>query len=334
MDHFIPMSTRRIVNDFKVYFFTITGEHQIKSINKLQLMQMAKLHSRDIRLHLTNQPTGIFIHDYCIIINMFHIKLIILSDFCIFYDLESPEEIDHVIHNLQEKIKSTDNESRFEFFVLESILSDVCNNIQNEYQDIKTQTETLLASLLSSPKQRKSKDLLPIKNNLKKLQVTTKSIYDSMTNLLDNEEDLMKMYLTEREKDSLTINEKKNQIGSKEKININIDEMEDLIESYYYEIDKLVNRLHIIENNIDETDDTVSLMLDISRNRIMISDLWLNFLTLIISSGTLVTGLFGMNIENRLEDHNYAFHIIWSLILISIILLVIFFKYKTRKIKI
>ncbi len=79
-------------------------------------------------------------------------------------------------------------------------------------------------------------------------------------------------------------------------------DIEDLLETYYFESNELLSHLRVMKNNIDETYDTVSMMLNISRNRIMVSDLWIIFFDICLSFGTFVAGLFGMNLKNRYEE--------------------------------
>lgn len=322
---------KKSMNDFKITLLHSDGSMEKKSINKLQMTKLTGLHFRDVRLHLTQHVTGIFIHDHCIIINIFNLKVIIFSTFCIFYDVG--QEVEIILKNFLNKVKTDDN-INFEILMVEWMLSEVCHQMQNEYENMKNVIDPLLNSSLSSPSQKKSRQLLSVKNNLKKLQITVVNIFESLNDLLKNRDDMKKICFLQSlpEHDAVTSNCR--QIVAKPKIHLNVDDIEDIIETYYFETDRIVDGLNIMENNIDETDDTISLMLDISRNKIMLIDLWLNYITLSISIGALITGLFGMNVTNKIENSYTAFHIIWVSIIIIVIFMAIAFHSKIKTIKI
>ena len=326
----VPPPQRRLINDHKVSLLQKSGELETKLTNKSSILQLTKLHSRDMRLHLPNQPTGLFIRDNCIIVNMFYVKVLIMSNLVIIYDLDTNNEIDGLISNIKDKLKTLEIENKlpFEFFILEAILSDICVYIQNQYNNLKELCEPILSSLLSLPTQKKSKELLPIKHDLKKLELATKNIYDSLENLLESASDMEKMYLSQKDKDN------GEERGKEEKFDWDQEDIEDLLETYFFEMGKTLNRLHIMENTIDETDDTVLMMLDIARNKIMNIDLWINLLTYALSFGTLITGIFGMNISNHLESDHKSFIIVSAAIGLIIILIIMGFKVKLKGVKI
>lgn len=324
----IQMNAKRVISDYRVSILNMTGNVENKSITKSHIIGLTKLHSRDIRLHLPNQPVGLFIRDNCIIINMFYIKVIIMYDNMIIYDIDKNSKMHDLVQNIQERLKQHDKESSvpFEFIMLDMILHDICTYIQDRYQELKDQCDPLLSDLLNAPTQKRSVELLPIKNDLKKLEVAIKNIYDSLDDLLENVSDIKKMYLTHK---SVSINECENDIKD-----IDHNDMEDLLETYFFEIDKILDRMHLMANNIEETDDTVWMMLDISRNRIMTIDLWINYISLALALCNLISGIFGMNLVNYLETDANAFSIVCSIMVFIVIMMVISFKYKYRKIKI
>jgi len=319
---------RRILNEFKVNIIDACGDLSSKILNKIDLVQITKLNSRDIRVHLPSQPTGLFIRDNCIIINMLHVKMIIMDNQVIIYDSDQGQEIQNLINLIQEKVHQREHEINcpYEFFVLEIILNDICLSIQHQHTTLKNQCDSLLYELLNRPTQKKSLALLPIKHDLKKLEIVAKNICESIDNLLKSDENMMEMCLTNKQLSQTDSNKDTHS----EIEDYDHNEIEDLLETYYFEIDKILDKLLIMENKIDETDDTVSMMLDISRNRIMTCDLWINFLTMTLAIGTLISGLFGMNLTNYLEDDSYAFGIVYAIIVIAIVIMMVLFYFHNR----
>ena len=61
-------------------------------------------------------------------------------------------------------------------------------------------------------------------------------------------------------------------------------------------IDHLTNRAQLLDNAIDDTEDLVTIRLDTIRNRILFVELTLNILGLAFAAGSLVAGIFGMNL--------------------------------------
>jgi Mg2+ and Co2+ transporter CorA len=207
----------------------------------------------------------------------------------------------------------------------------------------------------------------PIKQELKHLEIATRNIYDSLESLLENPDDLRHMYLTRRysvhNSPNLSLNHHRNshsssELNSKPKpdpnLMINIttnlgefvtsrdetdkddenDEIEDLLEVYFYQIGKLLDRINIIDASVQETDDTVLMMLDIARNRMMTIDLGFNVMTASLAFGNLITGLFGMNLVNHVEMNPIGFPIVTSIICLSILMIILFFQFKLSKITI
>ena len=72
------------------------------------------------------------------------------------------------------------------------------------------------------------------------------------------------------------------------------------------------NRLTVLREYIDDTEDFVSFAQDNYRNTIIQLDLLLTSATLCITFFTALTSLFGMNVPSGLEDHESAFYFITS----------------------
>jgi len=61
---------------------------------------------------------------------------------------------------------------------------------------------------------------------------------------------------------------------------------------------------------IEDTDQFISAHLDSVRNEIIKLSLYIELGALVMSSGAVVSGIFGMNLSNKLEDHSYAFFLV------------------------
>lgn len=305
----LPQKQRKHISQFNVQILKSTGNFESVTYDKTTLKNITQLNTRDIRLHLPNEPIGYFVHNNCQILNVPQLKMIIMWDCLIIFDWPN---VDQHLHKIQSQLKQKKN-TPFEFIVLEFILRIVNEMAEQQYSALQEQINTVLDSLLDFPTQAKSLELLPLKHEFKKFEVSVKSIHDTFSCILNNDDDLIKMYLTSKHFNK--------HIESPEYV-------EDLLESYYCKLDHILDGINILNNKISETDDTVEMVLNINRNRIMKTDVWNNFLNLALNFGTFVTVHFATNLEfpgGGYSSFTNGWIIIFCLSWISIIIPTIIF---------
>jgi Mg2+ and Co2+ transporter CorA len=76
-----------------------------------------------------------------------------------------------------------------------------------------------------------------------------------------------------------------------------IQELEDMLEFYFAQVDHAFNALTSLVQFVDRTEDFVNTDLDSSRNTLIQVDLLTSIAMLVTSLYTLVTGIFGMNLS-------------------------------------
>jgi len=84
--------------------------------------------------------------------------------------------------------------------------------------------------------------------------------------------------------------------------------IETLFETYLNEIEWISADIEDIQDEIINTEENVELQLDILRNRILRFELNLSIFSFIGTCGTLITGLFGMNLLSHMESHPFSFY--------------------------
>ena len=89
-------------------------------------------------------------------------------------------------------------------------------------------------------------------------------------------------------------------------------ELEDMLEAFNEQANGTFNRLSILSDYIDDTEDFVSFAQDNYRNTIIQLDLLLTSATLSVTLFTAVSSLFGMNVPSGLENDENAFFAISS----------------------
>ncbi len=76
----------------------------------------------------------------------------------------------------------------------------------------------------------------------------------------------------------------------------------------------------LLRQNMDSTESLVMMRLDTARNRLLRADVTLNVVTLMVAVGSLITGAFGMNVRNGIEESQAWFVGIIAAIALSIAL--------------
>ena len=80
-----------------------------------------------------------------------------------------------------------------------------------------------------------------------------------------------------------------------------LQEVEDLFETYFTHIDSTFRNLEQLNEYIDDMEDLIEIELDSKRNQLIKLELLLTAGTLCLSGFGVVVGVFGMNIKNGLE---------------------------------
>ena len=107
-----------------------------------------------------------------------------------------------------------------------------------------------------------------------------------MRNLLTDDEDMMSLSLTNQ--------------GEKEDIEL-------LLSSVAADLDEIETEIKIFIDMIEDTDQFISAHLDSVRNEIIKMSLFIEVGALIMGFGAVISGIFGMNLTNYMEDNSFAF---------------------------
>lgn len=155
----------------------------------------------------------------------------------------------------------------------------------------------LLAELDDDIDRDKFKRLLHYSRRLNSFQNRAKLVQQALEEVLEQDEDLAAMYLTDRHN------------GVNRKLSDHED-LEVLLETYSKQVEEIVNEASTMESNVQTTQEIVELILDSNRNALLALDLKVSIMTMGIGVGALLAGLFGMNLLSHFEGNTYAFYII------------------------
>ena len=86
-----------------------------------------------------------------------------------------------------------------------------------------------------------------------------------------------------------------------------LQELEDLLETYFTHVDSTHRSLNGLNEYIDDLEDLIEIELDSQRNQLIKLELILTTATLCLTCFSVVVGIFGMNIKNNVENEHGMF---------------------------
>ena len=250
----------------------------------------------------------------CYIFEIEHIKLVCFSDRCLIFN---PEEnaTRKFISELNEQFKTGESELRnglnsdssmrmlyldsyisnvrdqdFEHVILESALENVVHKFRRHLRIKKPALEMLLQQIEQDPETHGLKRLLAVKKSLLEFEQRVEHVVKVVQHLLADNEDLIDLYLTKPER---TVEQH--------------EEIKLLFEAYAADLDEIETETKIFNDMIEDTDQFISAHLDSVRNEIIKLSLFIEIGALVMASGAVVSGIFGMNLNNKIEEHSYGF---------------------------
>lgn len=185
----------------------------------------------------------------------------------------------------------------YEHRALESILVDTANALEEEMGFIRRLVKNLLQNLETDINRENLRKLLHYSRRLAGFQSRAKSIKSAFDELLDSDEDLSAMYITDK-------------LNGRPRALHDHAQLELLLESFTKQVEEIVSEIDTTAANMQSTQEIAELMLDSGRNALLALDIKVSIATLGIGTGALVAGLFGMNLTTTLEDNAYAFAIV------------------------
>lgn len=260
----------------------------------------------------------------CILINLLNIRAIIKADFLVVFEyLSSSASSESYAHGtflkeLQRRLDASHPDALrlpYEFRALEAILVDVTTNLTTEANVHTTVVTNILASLDTSIERQKLRYLLVQLKKLAQFHQKAKLINDLLHDLLDQDDELNSLYLTEAAQ------------GGSRKAH-NHQEVELLLELYYATSYEIIQTTENLISQIKTSEEMIRFVLDANRNDLML--LGLRFLIGLLSMGIAlyVAALYGMNLENFIEESDGGFE---AVAVVGTVALVALFAYSARQ---
>ncbi|KAE9050659.1 hypothetical protein PR003_g2297 [Phytophthora rubi] len=242
------------------------------------------------------------------------LRAIVLRDLCLVY---VPDGADSLLSLLKHDFASNACDgagSPFEFRALEALLTTLARYFRAQYDQIYPVIVAELEHLVrGNVDLRELERLRGFKNTMNEFEAQVEGVRRVLMDLLDNEEDLRLLYLTKLYEDPSLLGNI---------FSFDSEEAEVLIENYLQDIFSTRTTAELLQHRISNTESLVTLKLDSKRNYLLAVQLVFSLVLINIAVGTLVTGIFGMNLFSGVES---AVHWFWTVV----IAIVIFFALAT-----
>ncbi|KAI1163513.1 cora-domain-containing protein [Nemania serpens] len=291
---------------------------------KSELIAKFGLLPRDLRKIDSSNLPHILVRPTSILLNLLHLKVLIKHNRVLLFDVYGTKAsypqsafMYDLQGKLQQKTPATNGGLPYEFRALEAVLQSVTQEMEADFEAVRDPVIRILGELEDDIDRHKLRVLLILSKRVSTFEQKAKLVRDAIDELLEADDDLVAMYLTEKTHD----------------IQRDMDdhtEVEMLLESYYKLCDEIVQEAQNLVSSIRNTEEIIRAILDANRNSLMLLDLKFSVGTLGLAMGTFIAGLYGANLENFIEDTNWGFGAVTS---VSIIISLFVCKYGLGKLR-
>ncbi|GJN67326.1 magnesium ion transporter [Purpureocillium lilacinum] len=268
---------------------------------KTELIAKYGLLPRDLRKIDSSNLPHILIRPSAILLNLLHLKVLIKHDRVLLFDVYGSKTsypqsafMYDLQGKLQQKPSQGSNGLPYEFRALEAVLTSVTSEMEADFEAVREPVMHILSELEDDIDREKLRILLILSKRVSTFEQKAKLVRDALEELLEADDDLAAMYLSEKQHDLYR--------GLDDHT-----EIEMLLESYNKLTDEIVQEAGNLVSGIRNTEEIVRAILDANRNALMLLDLKFSVGTLGLAMGTFLAGLYGMNLENFIEETNWGF---------------------------
>ncbi|KAK6503619.1 magnesium ion transporter [Arthrobotrys musiformis] len=282
-----------------------------RDFKKTELCTKHGLLPRDLRkLESKVIVPHILVRRNSILVNLLHIRALIKANAVLLFDVYGSTDTytqSVFLYDLQGKLSSRSSKQMgglpYEMRALEAILISVMGALEAELKILQENVGRLLEELEENIDRDKLRFLLIYSKKLSTFEQKSQLICGAIEEVLEADEDLAGMYLTEK-------------LQGTERPPEEHSEIELLLESYYKMADEIVQVSGNLVANIKNTEDIVNIILDANRNSLMLLDLKFSIGTLSTGCGAALAALYGMNLKNFIEESDLAFFGVSGLVVV------------------
>ncbi|KAI1100879.1 cora-domain-containing protein [Jackrogersella minutella] len=271
---------------------------------KSELIARFGLLPRDLRKIDSSNLPHILVRPTAILLNLLHLKVLIKYNRVLLFDVYGSKASypqSAFMYDLQGKLQQKPLPGNgglpYEFRALEAVLQSATQELEADFEAVRDPVIRILSELEEDIDRHKLRILLVLSKRVSTFEQKAKLVRDAIEELLEADDDLADMYLTEKTRD----------------VHRELDdhtEVEMLLESYHKLCDEIVQEAQNLVSGIRNTEEIIRAILDANRNSLMLLDLKFSVGTLGLAMGTFIAGLYGMNLENFIEETHWGFGVV------------------------
>lgn len=283
---------------------TLRPSPPASSGNRLTLRDL-----RQVDPSFTARP-AIWVREEALVVSLEPIRAIILSDRMFLFNPDY-DKVKNSLFNIEKRLSYNTEDAfmPFEFRALEGILIHTCLILESEFLAIEPKLRNTLVNLPNQISNARLESLRVLEQRLNHFYAGVRKVQSAIQTVLDEDEDMAEMYLTEKRKSP-----------GVSRNPLDHDEAEMLLETHLQIVDDITSRAGLLNQAIDDTENLIEIHLDTMQNRVLLVDLMITSVSTVLSFGTLVTAIFGMNLPmpvgmQELPSGHYYF---WGSVLFTI----------------
>jgi hypothetical protein len=278
------------------------------SIASKRKQQMNLLTMRDIRQvdPAFTAKAALWVRRNALVVSLVKVRAIILHNKLYLFDPDN-KEVQRPIRYIQQRLSDGARNVEevfvpFELRALEGILIHSCIHLEREFADIEPIMLGTLGELPGNINVEHLEQLRYHEQRLNHFCGRSRKVQHVLQSVLDEDEDMAGMYLTEMRKNPDVIRNP-----------MDHDEAEMLLESYLQVVDDLTSKAELLNRAIDDTENLIEIHLDTMQNQLLLVNLLISAFTTTFVFGTMVTAIFGMNLKlpdemSELPSSQYYFY--------------------------
>lgn len=245
--------------------------------------------------------SNIVIKKKSFIIKLDYLKAIVKNEMVYIFDIDNRNVNEFANYLSTKLINKKDNETRFELKILDVMISHICLQYNSILDNILSEVMNLDEMLSLNNINISFNNIVTLQNKIINFQTRVTDVKNVIEELLDSDEDMANIYIS-KENNPITEH----------------TEVEYLLENYQKNFQEILNEISGMLKDIDIRQRILDLNFASKRNNLASLNVKLTLLSLSVSVGTIITGIFGMNLQSKLENSFAAFISIIFLILLLI----------------
>lgn len=248
---------------------------------------------RQVDPHFTAKP-ALWVRQHAVVVSLEGVRAIVFFDRMLLFDPDNADVQDFVKYVRRflsggAGAGGTNMDHAFlpfEFRALDAILENACYRLVRDFGKCKPRIQRTLGELPREITSEQLERLRADEQTLNYFYARARKVHHALQAVLDEDDDMADMYLTEKHRRPERV---RNPLAH--------DEAETLLETHLQTVDDLTTKAELLNRTIDDTEDLIEIHLDTMQNRLLLVDLIITAISSILSFGSLVTNIFGMNLQ-------------------------------------